>query len=80
MPPSDIHQRYANLRHYRVGLRRETERLRGLLRLCSGDEFDVRQALAVREAQLVASEKEWRELSTMLGKAPPRPPIRLDAR
>jgi hypothetical protein len=77
MPSLDVQHRYARLRSYRVSLRREAERLKGLLRLGSGDEFDARQALAVREAQLRASEREWLELEHLLGKPGPRPPVRL---
>jgi hypothetical protein len=61
-------------------LRREAERLRGLLRCGSGDEFDLRQALGARELQLRASEKEWHELKAALHLPPDRPPVKLAVR
>jgi hypothetical protein len=77
MPSLDVQHRFARLRSYRVRLRREIERLKGLLRFGSGDEIDVRRALEVREGQLRASEREWLELGHLLGKPAPRPPVRL---
>jgi hypothetical protein len=68
------------LRKYRVNLRREAERLRGLLRLGSGDEFDVRRALEIREGQLRASDREWYELKAALHMPADRPPVRLGVR
>jgi hypothetical protein len=77
VPSLDVQHRYARLRHYRVGLRREIERLTRLSGWGSGDAIELRQVREARERQLQASEAEWLQLGHLLGKAPPRPPIRL---
>jgi hypothetical protein len=79
MPTLDPAHRYVRLRSYRVGLRRELERLAGLLAR-GGDALDIRQAREARERQLQASEAEWRELSLMLGKPVYTKPVKLAVR
>jgi hypothetical protein len=80
MAASDPAHRYARLRSYRVGLRREVERLTHLAAWGSGDAVELRQAREMRERQLQASEREWRELKAALHLPADRPPVKLAVR
>jgi hypothetical protein len=80
MPSLDVQHRYARLRSYRVGLRREIERLAHLSAWGSGDAVELRQVREARERQLQASEAEWLQLGHLLGKPAPRPPVKLGLR
>jgi hypothetical protein len=77
MPSLDVQHRYARLRSYRVGLRREIERLAHLSAWGSGDAVELRQVREARVRELKASDKEWYELGCALGVPLPRPPVRL---
>jgi hypothetical protein len=76
-----IEREYADLRAYRVGLRRRRDqltqdRILSPQRRFGLDGYD--HAIAMTEAALRGTERRWAELCLLLRKPLPGPPVKLD--
>src|SRR5688500_8659128 len=73
----DIRARRDDLRRRRVELRKAIQRQQQLLVMRSGDPIDGQQRLVHLQMQLRGTEREWAELSALLGEPASRPPVKL---